>query len=146
MSQNGTLYLMSIKHQIPPCCSIMAEKVFHLMIDLEEILTLLYFQANVVLFRLYRQKSRPSQIMCTIMTVHVTCTQTVLRVHENWFLTVLIPLWKNSLNLPISHRPLCFNKIRTTATTAFLISNTVVLNPFNHSATYNPQTFAPLQG
>ena len=35
--------------------------------------------------------------------VHVTCTQTVLRVHEN-SCTVLIPLCKNNLNLPISHK------------------------------------------
>ena len=31
------------------------------------------------------------------------------------------------------HRPLCFKKIRTTTTTAFLISNTVAPNPYSHS-------------
>ena len=44
--------------------------------------------------------TRPSQIVCTITTVHVSCSQAVLRVHENSY-TVLIPLCKN-LNLPIS--------------------------------------------
>lgn len=135
MSQKGTLYLMSIKHQIPPCCSIMAEKVFHLMIDLEEILTLLYFQANVVLFRLYRQKSRPSQIVCTIMTVHVTCTQTAFRVH------------KNSCSVDFSvipHRPSHFMNTRTTTTKTFLISNTVVPNPYSHSRPFHTQSFTPL--
>ena len=29
------------------------------------------------------------------------------------------------------HRPLCFKKIRTTTTTAFLISNTVIPNPYS---------------
>ena len=44
---------------------------------------------------------RPSQIACTVTTVHITCTQRALRVHENVF-TVLITLCKNNLNLPIS--------------------------------------------
>ena len=43
--------------------------------------------------------TRPSQIVRTVTTVHVSCTQAVLRVHENSY-TVLIPLCKK-LNLPI---------------------------------------------
>ena len=35
-------------------------------------------------------------------------------------------------------------KIRTTTTTAFLISNTVVLNPYSHSTAFNPHFFTPL--
>ena len=40
------------------------------------------------------------------------------------------------------HKSLCFRKIRTTIT--FLISNTVVLNPYSHSTACDPQSFAPL--
>ena len=50
----------------------------------------------------YYHKDRPSQSACTVMTVHITCTVTALRVHEN-SCTVLIPRCKNNLNLPISH-------------------------------------------
>ena len=50
----------------------------------------------------------------------------------NWELLIVCP-----------HMPLCFKKIRTTTTTKFLISNTVVLNPYSHS-TFDPQSFAPL--
>ena len=46
--------------------------------------------------------SRPSQIACMFTTVYVTCMSKVLRVHEK-SCTVLILLWKNNLNLPISH-------------------------------------------
>ena len=45
---------------------------------------------------------RPSQNACTITTMHVTCTQTALRRHEK-SCTVVIPLFKNNLNLPVSH-------------------------------------------
>ena len=45
---------------------------------------------------------RPSQIACTITTMHLTCTQTALRGHEK-SCTVVIPLFKNNLNLPVSH-------------------------------------------
>ena len=44
--------------------------------------------------------ARPSQIACMVTTVHVTCMETVLHVHEN-LCTVLIPLCKNNLNLTI---------------------------------------------
>ena len=40
---------------------------------------------------------RPSQIVCTVTKVYVTCMQTALRVHEN-LCTVLIPLCKSNLN------------------------------------------------
>ena len=42
------------------------------------------------------------------------------------------------------HKPLCFKKIQTTTTTAFLISNTALPNPYSHSTAFNPQSFAPL--
>ena len=42
------------------------------------------------------------------------------------------------------HRPLWFKIIRTTTTTAFLISNTVIPNPYSHSIAFNPQSFARL--
>ena len=43
---------------------------------------------------------RPSQIVCTVTTMNVTCTQAALRVHENPC-TVLILLCWNYLNLPV---------------------------------------------
>ena len=49
---------------------------------------------------------RPSQIACTVTIVHVTCTQKAFHVHEN-SCTVLIPLCKNNLNLPIHHTDNC---------------------------------------
>ena len=48
--------------------------------------------------------------------------------------------WEILITCP--HRPLRCKKIRTTTTTAFLISNTVVLNPNSHSAALDPQSFA----
>ena len=50
-------------------------------------------------FCLHAYVGRLSQIACMVMTMHVTCTQTVLHVHEN-SCTVLIPLCENNLNLP----------------------------------------------
>ena len=38
----------------------------------------------------------------------------------------------------------CFKKIKTITTTAFLTSNTVVPNPYNHSAAFDLQSFTPL--
>ena len=61
--------------------------------------------------------------------------------HKN-LCTVLIPLCKNNLNFP--DRPLCFKKIRTTTTTTFLISNTIVSNPYSHSTAFDPQSFTSL--
>ena len=46
--------------------------------------------------------NRPSKIACTVTNVHVTCTQTALRVQGN-SCTLLIPLCKNNLNLLMSH-------------------------------------------
>ena len=43
----------------------------------------------------------------------------------------------------LSHRALCFKKIKTTTTTVFLISNTVVPNPYSHSTAFDSQSFAP---
>ena len=42
------------------------------------------------------------------------------------------------------HRPLWFKKIRTITTTAILISNTVVPNPYTHSIAFNGQFFSQL--
>ena len=87
------------------------------------------------------EEFRPSQIACTVTTMHVRCMQTVLCVHKILCM-VLIPLC--DLNLPISHRPLGFKKIKTTTTTAFLISNTIVPHLYCHSTAFDPQSFAPL--
>ena len=51
----------------------------------------------------YNLLCRPSQTACTVTTVHVTFTQMVLHVHKN-SCTVLVPLCKNNLNLPISDK------------------------------------------
>ena len=70
--------------------------------------------------------------------------QTVLHVHKNLCMVLLLLCIKN-LNLLISHtKPLCFEKIKTNTTTAFLISNTVVPNSYNHSTIFNPQSFVSL--
>ena len=53
----------------------------------------------------------------------------VLSTCHNWELLITCP-----------RRPLCFKKIRTTTTTAFLISNTVVLNPYSHRPAFNLQS------
>ena len=45
--------------------------------------------------------NRPSQIACTVKTVHLASTETALRLHEN-SCAVLIPLSKDNLNLPLS--------------------------------------------
>ena len=42
--------------------------------------------------------NRPSQIMCRVMTVHLTSTQTVLPMHEH-LCTILNSLYKNNLNI-----------------------------------------------
>ena len=85
--------------------------------------------------RIFRSKSRPSQI---------ACMHTTLNINKNLYM-VLIPLCKINLSLPISHTDYnSFKKIKTTTTTAFLISNTVVPNSYSHSTAFNPQYFAPL--
>ena len=89
--------------------------------------------------------NRPSQIVCTVTMVYVKCTQTMLHLHDNSCM-LLIPLCKNNLNLPVSHTDrYALRKLKTTATTAFLIFNTVVPNPNNHSTTFDPQSSAPLK-
>ena len=55
----------------------------------------------------------------------------------------MIPLCKNNLNLPIFHSPLCSKKIKITTTTAFLISNTVVPNPYSHIRAFIPHLSHP---
>ena len=79
-------------------------------------------------FIMYYFLWRPS----IMKTVNCFCPL-VLSICQYWELLIANP-----------HRPLCFKKIRTTTSTAFLNSNTVVLNPYNHSTTFIPQSFAPL--
>ena len=66
-------------------------------------------------FCLHAYVGRSSQIACMVMSMHVTCTQTVLHVHEN-SCTALIPMRKQfksakvvffALCLVTSSRPLC---------------------------------------
>ena len=82
---------------------------------------------------------RPSQIACKFTTVHTNgVTRAQKFVHDIE--------WQHNRQLLIActHRPLCFKKIRTTITIAFLIFNTVVPNPYNHSTAFDPQSFVPL--
>ena len=54
-------------------------------------------------------------------------------------------LWTIEIYLSPTHtEPLCFNKIRTTNSIVFLISNTVVPNPYSHKTAFDHQSFAPL--
>ena len=53
---------------------------------------------NIILCTVYR----PSQIGYTVTTVHVMCMQKTLRINKNLCM-VLVPLYKNNLNLAISH-------------------------------------------
>ena len=46
--------------------------------------------------------TRPSQIACMVVTMHIMCGQSMLHVRKN-LCTVLIPLSKNNLNLPLLH-------------------------------------------
>ena len=77
-----------------------------------------------------------------------------------WFYHVLLPvrgincencqLSTGAINLshgcyqPVTHphKPLWFKKIRKTTTTAYLISNTVVPNPYIHSIAFDPQFYS----
>ena len=52
--------------------------------------------------------------------------------------------WSHPMNLTTGPRDWESSDLRTTTITVFLISNTVVPNPYSHSATFNPQSFAPL--
>ena len=62
------------------------------------------FRKNMIWFPyLPTNRHRNSQITWTVVTVHVTCTQTALRVHENPC-TALIPLYKNNFNFNL---PMC---------------------------------------
>ena len=56
----------------------------------------------------------------------------VLSTCHNWELLIAPP-----------HRPLSFNIIKTTTNTAFLISNTVVPNPYSHSKAFDPNLLHP---
>ena len=66
------------------------------LLDIKE--TKLRSSAQVASPSANKNNSRPSQIVCTVMTV--TCTQTALYVCKN-SCTLLIPLCKNNLNLPM---------------------------------------------
>ena len=60
----------------------------------------LFFLLIAARNRLEIISDRPSQIACTVKTLHVTRTQTALHVHKS-LCTILIPLCKSNLNLPI---------------------------------------------
>ena len=53
--------------------------------------------------------------------------------------------WECNLELLIAcwNRPLCFKKIKTTNTTAFLISNTLIPNPYSHKAIFSLNLLHP---
>ena len=64
--------------------------------------------------------------------------------HELWKMSTVLSTYHNwELLIARPHRALCFKKI-TTTTTAFLIFNTVVPNPYSNSTTSNPQSYTPL--
>ena len=56
---------------------------------------------------------------------------------------VLSTCHNKELLIAYPFRPLCFKNLRTTTTATFLISNTVVPNPYSHSAAFDPQSLAP---
>ena len=85
---------------------------------------------------------RPSQVACAVTIVQVRYTQMMLHMHKN-LSTLLIENTVENYLLP-AILPFCFKKIRTITTAAFLISNTVVPNPYCHIAALDPQSFAPL--
>ena len=97
-----------------------------------------------IVIQIFYWNARSSQSACTVKSMHVACTQKAFCVHEN-SCTVLIPLCKNNLNLLISYTDhyYCFKKIKTTTTTVFLISNTVVPNPYSHSTAFDPHLLHP---
>ena len=64
-------------------------------------------------------------------TVNCFCPL-VLSTCHNWELLISNPA-----------RPLCFKRIRTATTTSFLISNTVVPNPYSDSTVFHLQSVAP---
>ena len=57
---------------------------------------------------------------------------------------VLSTCHNGELLIACRHRALCYKKIRTTSTTALLISNVVVPNPYSHHAAFDPRSTASL--
>ena len=51
---------------------------------------------------------------------------------------------KWELLITCTYRPLCFKKITTITATIFLISNTVVPNPYSHCTSFDPQSYLKL--
>ena len=92
-----------------------------------------------------------SDVTCTRKSVH-SIHSSMLKLFEfanlsinNWELLLTRPyrpLWFKKIRKIT--RPLWFNKIRKTTTTAFLMSNTVVPNPYSHSIAFDSQSFALL--
>ena len=63
----------------------------------------------------------------------------------SYFISLALSTWQNGeLLIAGRQRPLSFNKIRTTTTTLFWISNMVVPTPYHHSTTFSPQSLIPL--
>ena len=61
---------------------------------------------------------KSSQIACVATTMHVMCMQTMLHINENSCM-VLIPLCKKVESANLSHKPLCFKKIKASTITVF---------------------------
>ena len=73
---------------------------------------------------------------CNMHANSITCAWKLvhgINWEHNWELLIACP-----------HIPLHFKKIKTTFTTAFLISNTVVPTPYSCSTALDPQSFATL--
>ena len=90
-------------------------------------------QANEIIMLYNNQKY---DCACSMHTSSGTCT-------EKFVLSSLCKFMCKFESAYLPHRQLCFKKI-TTTTTAFLISNTVVSNPYGNSGAFNPLSFAPL--
>ena len=85
---------------------------------------------------------RPSPIACTLTTVYVTCTQTVLHVHENSY-TVLISLCKNNLNLPTYSSFFC--PVLGSLPVSLFFQNQFCNPPINQTSLSQSKSWFPLQ-
>ena len=77
---------------------------------------------------------------CMVMTVHASGIMHT----QKFVLGIDFSMEKYFEFGNLSHRPLCFKKIKTATTTEFLIFSTVVLDTYSHITGFNPQSFAPL--
>ena len=80
------------------------------------------------------------QALRMILSMYYFCES-----HELWKMSTVLSTFHNwELLIARPHWLLCFKKIRTTTTTAFLIFNTVVPNPYSNSTAFQSQSFIPL--